>query len=302
VSTKRSNAAVILSSPDFASWLEDPAFVSELLQRCSFNSPDESPGPGEVSVLGAVVDSLCPRQPNGQPLRGFSIMHGLLDGILPGLWHGDSIPLSPAIDRQSSISVALNPLLGDSRALSVTIPLANTVFQNGRRSTLLASHYVSDENGAYARTKFQEKERQIVIPALRSIQTHASVSVPLLPITSPREVLAGLGNIVRQVNVDGQPTPASKELEIAIPKLLAESPSQTVGPVAVWALVIPPEAYQHDLLQEPHSLGKVGGGSETMTATRLSRNLSDLLVAGCRIHRVCKSCETSTFASSNQGS
>ncbi len=110
------------------------------LQRCSFNLPkDDSRATGarEVSVVAAVVDGLCPPRPRGLPSSGLSVLYGQRDDILPGLWddaaHYHSSSSSP--DRQSaSISVPLSPLLGDSRSLNVTLPLANTLFQNGRRS------------------------------------------------------------------------------------------------------------------------------------------------------------------------
>ncbi len=270
------------------------------LQRCSFNLPKEdsrATGAREVSVVAAVVDGLCPPRPRGLPSSGLSVLYGQRDDILPGLWddaaHHHSSSSSP--DRQSaSISVPLSPLLGDSRSLNVTLPLANTLFQNGRRSTLLASRWRTEGTGCpYELVAVAEKQSQTVVPAIRSIQTYTSVSVPLVPVTRPRKIVAGLGNIVRQVEIDDKPAPASKELEAAIPRLLEARSKRApataaVGPVAVWALVLPRQAM--DLVSEDLAVsGDHDVSSEHEVAERVSRNFSQLLAAGCHLHRIRKS-------------
>lgn len=67
------------------------------------------------------------------------------------------------------------------------------------------------------------------------------ITLPLVPVTPARRIVAGLGNILRQVDVDGRPTPASKELEEAIPLLLARRANKRAAVVGVWAVVYPSE-------------------------------------------------------------
>ncbi len=300
-----SNAAVILASPNHAVWLEDTDFMSSFLRRCSFNlardGDDSRSRSRDVSVLAAVVDGLCPTRRRGLPASGLSVLYGQLDDILPGMWDAshDSPAQRTALDvpHQSSISVALSPLLGDSRCLKVALPLANTVFQNGRRSTLLASRWLSDGAGdPYELVALAERQSQDVVPSFRSIQTYTSVAVPLVPVTRPRKIVAGLGNIVRQVDVDGEPSPASRELEAAIPRLLearsksvSDVPAAAAGPIAVWALVLPPEAMDPDVIQDLAVVTDYHHESEHEVAERVSRSFSKLLVSGCHLHKICES-------------
>jgi len=289
--TEDSDAAVILASVDHAPWLEDERFISEFLRLCAFNLPKDGSEPREVSVLAAAVDGLAPRQQYGKPLSGLSVLHGRLDALLPGLWGDSELPLQRAVDRQSAISVTLNPLLGDYRPLNITVPLANTIFQTGRRTTLLASRWVSHgEDQPFRLSSVVEKHVQAVVPSLKSIQAHTSVSIPLVPITRPRRIVASLGNIVRQTEVDDVPSPASRELEAVIPQILearATTNSAVVpGPLGVWALVAPRETAAAGLLDELLAPEEYGGAAEHSSAETVSRNFSRLLGAGCHLHRI----------------
>lgn len=294
--TKKSNAAVILASPDLAAWLDDAAFLGSLLHRCSFDVPKDEVRTREVSLLAAVVDGLCPRLLRGRPSSGLSILYGQRDAILPGLWDAEEASEQAPVDSRASVSVALSPLLGDFRALNVTIPLANTLFQNGRRSTLLASRWQSDGNGPFELREAMGKQTQAIIPSLRSIQTHTNASVPLLPVTRPRKIVTGLGNIVRQVEIDGCPSPASKELEVVIPQLLkkrreklAHGAAAAGGPVAVWALVIPQAAMRYSFVEELSTANiDPDSNTEVEIATDISQSGPNLLGAGCHFHRICK--------------
>jgi len=135
-----------------------------------------------------------------------------------------------------------------------------------------------------------EKHVQAIVPSLKSIQSHTNVSVPLVPITRPRRIAAGLGNIVRQTEMDGKPSPASRELEVVIPRILKARDRATstavAGPVTVWALVAPREAVEAGLLDGLLTPEEYGGSTEHAAAERVSQQFSALLGAGCHLHRI----------------
>lgn len=255
----------------------------------------------EVSVLAAAVDGLCPATPSSSPQTGFSVLCGSLDDILPGLWTSQAGPLSSSTGAEPSVAVSLNPLLGDASPLQVTVPLANTVFQNGRPFTLLASRYRRQPTGSYKLVDLSERRTQLIVPGSPSIQSSTSISALLLPLLRPRQIVSGLGNIVRQVDVDGRPTPASKELEDIIPKFFearARADGNYVpGPIGVWALVLPEEVVKAGLIPTPSDGGYAGAGEEHAKASEVASCFPKLLASGCRLHKIrkftyCISCPT----------
>ncbi len=70
-----------------------------------------------------------------------------------------------------------------------------------------------------------------------------SIYIPASPLTPPRKVVNGLGNIVKTIDfgLDGI-GPASRELETAISEYLKNHPGKPT--VDVWALAIPPDPAQ----------------------------------------------------------
>lgn len=308
--------------------------MSSLLQHLPLSRAAKGAAPERdsgVSVLAAVVDGLAVSP------TGLSVLHGRSDTLLPGLWQradattprprrgGRNSIYNSTTDVEAAITVELPPMRvadesssatsatssssSSSYPLQVTVPLANTVFQNGRRSTLLASRWSwtprddgHDEDGVYTLMCQPRKERecQIVVPSGGS---DSWTSVPLLAATEPRKIAAGLGNIVRQVVLDGKPSPASHELEAAIPVLLATRRSAWPGadsdavvvanrvgsPLGVWGLVIPPAALSlYARLRETLApIADHSAEAEQCAAAVAAPSLAALLAGGCRLHRIC---------------
>lgn len=211
------------------------------------------PEPQEVNVLAAVVDGLLPQSRQGDPRQGFSICHGKLDHVLPGLWDPrDTVAASRPVKGTEPKAALTFPrgfhLLPGTHGtpplpLTCTVPLANTIFQNQQPFTLLASHWRRDGHGSpFSMTRLVSKQRQDVGCFDDDTQGQlSSVAAPVVPITPPRRILAGLGNIVRQIDVGGSPTPASKELEVAVQRIYDGWASFPAEPIGIWALVIPSE-------------------------------------------------------------
>ncbi|KAF9879898.1 6-phosphogluconate dehydrogenase [Colletotrichum karsti] len=235
------DALVILASRHYASWLQDEKFMSTLLE------PFSSTGPSELSVLAAAVDGLHPVQPLGEIPHGFSFYHGSRRSILPNLWQSNQSRPQRDSKLQAAITFRLNSLDLTPSTTNCTLPLANTIFQNGLQSTLLASRW--RRSGARLElAQMTEQQTQDVDFSRELATSMTTIEAPLVPITAPRKILAGLGNIIRQIEVDGKATPASKELEIAVQTLfdrrLKEGHEFPPGPVGVWAVVIPPATTQ----------------------------------------------------------
>ncbi|KAF2967214.1 hypothetical protein GQX73_g6379 [Xylaria multiplex] len=214
------NGVAILASKDFTNWLADENFMSAFLETLFKPMATVQANHPALHVLSGITDGLSLRQPSGEPRSGFSVLCGPTDNILPGLWAKESFA-GTSQDKVSCVSFVTNPLNGNTGGLEITLPLANTVFQNGRRSTLYASRWdISNEGSVALRTR-DPKISQWIAAKGESVD-HTSSAISLLPLTPPRKIVAGLGNIVRQVEVDGSATPASKELEAIMPGIFEE--------------------------------------------------------------------------------
>ncbi|KAI1755290.1 hypothetical protein F4782DRAFT_443429 [Xylaria castorea] len=286
--THEGNGVAVLASKDFTSWLEDDNFMSTLLETLYKPTSTVQTNRPSLHVLSGITDSLSSRRPSGEARSGFSVLYGPANNILPGLWGEEGFD-GTSQDSNACVSFLTNPLLRNTGTLEVTVPLANTVFQNGRRSTLYASRWDTGSEGSIALRVKRPKMMQRIAERDGPVN-HTLSMIPLLPLTPPRRIVAGLGNIVRQVEVDGCVTPASKELEAIIPKIFEErahhNPTSSPRPIGVWCWVIPPhcmKARKFDSLKLFQA-----GSSQTETDIALSSMeiFSELLSSGCRLHRI----------------
>ncbi|KAI1077175.1 hypothetical protein F5B20DRAFT_553420 [Whalleya microplaca] len=283
------HGAAIVASQQFTTWLDDDAFMSSLLKTLFKSTANGQSQPQDIDVLTAVTNSIAPKRLLGEPQTGFSILYGSAARILPELWNRDTFGSNVDQDRASSISFLSGPLSGDTRPLEITLPLANTIFHNGRTSTLFASRWQRGADRSLTLTKMDEKHSQTILPG-RASSHHTSSLLPLLPLTPPRKVVAGLGNIVRQVEVDGSPTPASKELEILIPEVLDARSNQhgesSPGPIGVWCWVVPPHVVEAQGLRDLKVFQDGSSTSEAELALSAMDAFSRLLSSGCRLHKI----------------
>lgn len=322
---------MILATPRHASWLTDTNFMSLLVS--SLRPPGRIRGPAltpNFHVLAAVVDGLCPRFGSHEMQHGLSIQFGTLANMLPGLW--DNTTEATQSGRSDPEPSYLSMFLRSKGSISAAVPLANTLFQTGRRSTLLASEWGASSvpgrpfGAMYEPLRVVEKHTQkIDLSRLSPPPKHKlTVRSPLLPITHPRMILEGLGNILSKVDVEGQPSPASKELQANIPRWIEARRSQpgsehASGPVGVWAFIIPrdlvglgdgaleasPETIKKALLNFQNKKGWWRLGTATaklafemsMEAERmaweLSPFLSTVMAGGGHLHKICKPLELS---------
>ena len=165
----------------------------------------------------------------------------------------------------------------------IQLPVANTVFQNGRTSNLLAQRWIlQHRNDAESKLMLDRKAflpqqtlHIVDLLAAKNMHLHQSLRSSLAQITPARAVTAAMGNIIRKIRVGGsseENTPASKELEKAISSGIRRGtvPAQPAG---VWALVKPRE---HTARNESESI-------EPKIDFDL---LENAIFSGCRLHKV----------------
>ncbi|KAL9005583.1 MAG: hypothetical protein Q9188_001631 [Gyalolechia gomerana] len=284
--------AVLLLTPSHLKLLgEDDTFIPDLLSQTHENLTRGQ----ELDVLLAVVDKIsypgynlkldalrekC-RQDIGYSGNGVSVLLLDSESAAPDLWAERSLT-DPKdwshTSRRSTLAFQFNasgtsllktgrpPLRGLNLSKTIKLPVANTIFNNGRLSTVKAQRWIVDEKvtGSTLRcAKSKWLDQQVLkvpesnwfplrdgkdLSSPRDIpfattyrQQRLRIILPLKRITRPRVVAAAMGNVVRSLfakSSSGEVIPASQELEARIDRWISESGTET-QPVEVWALVSP---------------------------------------------------------------
>ena len=225
------------------------------------------------------------------------------DTAAPNLW---SVGIAPenqdptSIQQRCTLSFELPPSAvptpspfggrhGSQNLVSrvLQLPVANTLFQNGKTATLFAQRWEL----RHVRQSSVDVSciRETLIPRLTLRMTDAfsnhgtdcdqHLISHLTQITPLRTITAAVGNIIRRISTSAAATssegrPASEELEKAISHALREDryPAQHAG---VWALIAPPSQ-------------KTLGASITDSGDDIEGNveIQDLVLKGCRLHKV----------------
>lgn len=243
-------SVVILTTPSFATWLENDVFMTELLETTLGTRSRNLLEHVLIKVVAAVVDRLPPPDHNGSPGKeGFAVLYGPPPFVLPDYRWDDYI----AVGSQSSIVFSFNRKYnsGGTRCIqsprcsprmtpkSIVLPLAKTIFQNGRESTLITSSWRKTSGSLMLKRvtqpgriyKGRASERILVLPIGSSILAQ----VKGIPLTMPRQAVSSMGNVIRQLRVNDsgkQVIPASHELEANISRYV-----QPPKAVSVWAEV-----------------------------------------------------------------
>lgn len=292
------DAAVVVASRSLASWLEDRTFMQDLLRLTAWPSVVLGP-PAKMTVLAAAVDDI-PHPDKTASMAGISVIQGYRDQLLPDLWDNAERTLQNDIDARAAITFNIPPLKPaeddpepPGPEVEVTVPTASTVFYNGRGATMFATEWATEPG--YRRWKDFKIARQlhvtkqmVCVPMEPDEKT--ALAVPLLPITEPRRVESGLGNIVNKIEIDDEVHPASAELESVLPMMLQQRAQMRLreirGAVNVWAVVVPGAVVETritdvEFLFDYSPWDDEGPGFEPTSLRRLLRK-------GCRIHKICE--------------
>jgi hypothetical protein len=289
----KSDAAVLLASKGLARWLDDEAFVAALID------PLKGDVGSNFHLLSACVDAI-PASKADPSREGIALVACSLSGALPDLW--DQGIRSAQTTDQPALILSMRPFASSesSGGVGVTVPLANTVFENGRSHTMTASRW-ERADGATPQRLLERRElgrQDVLLPQVQG--SMSMLDVPLVPVTEARKIVAGLGNILRQVEIDGKPVPASKELEAIIPKLLearslAQKDAAAASRIGVWALVLPGRRPDNTSSLEPTFMDPLEAGAfgdvdaEWDMTAEVAEPLTQSLGNGAQIRKICKS-------------
>lgn len=277
------DAAVVLVTPDLAKQLDNQSFISELVRALS-----RSTELGSFNLLCAVVDNVAPALGDASSVSGVSALRGHLDSLLPQFWQ-------EAASRQKADVDSVAALTFNLGRPSITVPLTRTTFHNGRSSTLLSYRYDLSKGEPKLDKLAEKPSQQVNVSFEKPPQSIASLGLwaPLSPVTRGRLVTESFGNIVRGVDVDGQSTPASTELEAAVNSMFshrAASDSHT-GPMGVWAMITPETSQSSSWLStgEPDPTAVLQGEAVTKKDIEsVSNYVEQKFQSGSRLYQVCK--------------
>lgn len=244
---------LLLVTPSFAHWIDTAnPFLESLISRLYHSVPKSTP----LYAVAAVVDKL----PNSTQ-SGISTSEGSADSPFSSESEGLSLltiqrenirgKVAPVrriggpAGEEPDLAISIQGTnVSEGPAYEVGLRLANTVFINGKESTLIGMRWnYNDATGAYTMDKSADLTSCSVTSV--STSTNPSLSLPLDPVGERRRVITSMGNILRQVSKSTDPTsvepmPASSELETALPRYIDEH-NIVDQRVSVWALVEKPD-------------------------------------------------------------
>jgi hypothetical protein len=247
----RCDLAVFLTTPSFASWLlDDAVFLEKALAKLYKALPASTP----VHAVCAVVDRLpqphhtrsaddqnpiqaeVARRATHPPVNDTGV-EGIAYLALP---HQAILSAQPTLHGEHGCIDFLTRTKATGHGTHhnrVRVPLANTVFQTGLPSTMITSSWSPSSSAKLERTSREPLNTLAINLSAPRYYDLPTLSIPLVPLTSPRKVHGHMGNIVRAlVDAHGNKMTASTELEQAVPryfKTRGEPPQAT----SAWALV-----------------------------------------------------------------
>ncbi|CAG7994090.1 unnamed protein product [Penicillium salamii] len=247
---------LLLVTPSFAHWLDpSSSFLSQFLTRLYGSSP----GINSLHAVTAVVDTLpdtTSNNPDSNESEGLSLL-----AVDPS---DVAAKVAPPRLIRSSASEETNLLFsiqtphtgqGKKPAHEIGLRLANTIFVNGKDTTIFGSRWLWDNNSnEFVLDKAIDFTSCMVTATAETVG--ATLELPLHQVTERRRVITSMGNILRQLakSTDAtstEPIPASTDLEKELPRYIKEH-NITDHRVSVWALVEKPELVVADSSSSTH--------------------------------------------------
>ncbi|CAI7613684.1 unnamed protein product [Penicillium palitans] len=248
---------LLLVTPSFAHWLDSSSpFLSQFLSRLYGNSP----GNDTLYAVTAVVDALPDTRSESSHLSESEGLSLLVVGQ-----SGVQAKAAPPRLIRSSASEETNFLFsfqpevigptGKGSAHEIGLRLANTIFVNGRETTIFGTRWIWDKaSGGYTLDSSVDFTSCTITATSQAVDT--TLELPLHPVTERRRVMTSMGNILRQLAKSTDLTstdtmPASSELERELPRYIAEH-NIIDQRVSVWALVEKPDLEVADAGSSTH--------------------------------------------------
>ncbi|KAK5039569.1 hypothetical protein LTS07_000063 [Exophiala sideris] len=237
---------VLLATPALSHFLDPERLLKPLIEALYHDVKwyKRSSNIFHVNTVTAVVDAIpVPRsaetKANLATAEGLSL---LLSGAPPANRAPDDED-NPANLRFISNSTSTS-LTASGRSVNrhVSLPVANTLFVNGQKTTFMQHDWRirALRHGSSVYPLSQNHRQYVKVRIQCEADEFVGGHIPLRPLTPVRKVMNSMGNILAQIQIDGKAVPASKELETAVPDYLASNPGVTQGPGLVYALIRPP--------------------------------------------------------------
>ncbi|KAL2431348.1 hypothetical protein ABEF95_006733 [Exophiala dermatitidis] len=263
----RDETVVLLATPQMAHFLDLDGFLRSAMEAIygSLRTKTASGNLKKVKSVTAVVDALPePFSTADKATNPGPVLSEGLALLLSSAAHSDKSTYRATDDEvnPATLSFSSSEAHGDGAPGQLTglvrhisLPVANTIFVNGTRATLFEDSWdimTCDSESAVVAHRDRRPLQNFRIDMGCGADEFLNGSIPLRSLTRPRKVVRSMGNVLAQIEVDGKPVPASRELEEAVTRYTKTLPTHaTRGPVQVFALVRPPRtASIHDEGQE----------------------------------------------------
>ncbi|CAG8246897.1 unnamed protein product [Penicillium salamii] len=247
---------LLLVTPSFAHWLDpSSSFLSQFLTRIYGSSP----GINSLHAVTAVVDTLpdtTSNNPDSNESEGLSLLAVDPSDVAAKVAPPRLIRSSASEETNLLFSIQ-TPHIGQGKktAHEIGLRLANTIFVNGKDTTIFGSRWLWDNNSnEFVLDKAIDFTSCMVTATAETVD--ATLEIPLYQVTERRRVITSMGNILRQLakSTDAtstEPIPASTDLEKELPRYIKEH-NITDHRVSVWALVEKPELVVADSSSSTH--------------------------------------------------
>ncbi|KAJ5684180.1 uncharacterized protein N7477_000525 [Penicillium maclennaniae] len=245
---------LLLVTPSFAHWIDTSnPFLESLIGRLFPGFPNSTPVYAVAAVVDKLPNSMHSRASGSGEIGDSEFLSTQPEGLSLLTIQRENVRGKAAAARRIGGPAGEDPDLvisiedtsaSKGTAHDVGLRLANTVFVNGKESTLMGMRWIyNNDVGAYALSQSVNLTSCYVTSVCAT--TEPSLTLPLDPVGERRRVITGMGNILRQVSKSTDPTsveamPASTELETALPRYIKEH-NIVDQRVSVWALVEKPE-------------------------------------------------------------
>lgn len=205
--------------------------------------------------LAAIVDKIPGAwnddEQRFEPCEGMSVLyagHAATRGL-----DASSRTRPQSSSPQSLLTISSTPSASSLITTELSIPLANTLFITGQPSTLLSStSTISFSTNQTPKIQHLKTERvhnaTITVPSTSSWTP--SSHVPLQRLTEPRQVREAMGNIIREIDINGTTVPASTELESVVMANVKKMPREVVdAKTRIYALTQPSPTYSSEAVK-----------------------------------------------------
>ncbi|MCJ1438660.1 hypothetical protein MMC27_008050, partial [Xylographa pallens] len=259
---------LLLVTPSLIPFLEiSNPFIPNLL-RNAFHRPLQDQ---EVDVLAAVVDRISfplesvlkdtgigrEEAPHGSD--GISVLIADSQQTAPDLWSpkrsdkcetnpedGELSFLSFRFSSKDALDVSQN-IKKPETVYAIDLPLAKTIFHNGKTSTMVAQRWSFNSNTESSSDLICRKhtliQQQNLFISHAERDSEQSINIPLFcKLTAPRMISESMGNIIRRLRVSHDSTGTMRASEELEKSLAAWTPAQ-VNAHEIWARLTPRECW-----------------------------------------------------------